>query len=59
MPARVWDIVHAHIGTASMPTLAAVGGFFVPSLLGHLVLPTSYTAGWIFLAAVTTPEGVA
>jgi hypothetical protein len=28
-------------------------GFFIPILFGHLVPHTSYTTGWIFLAAVT------
>jgi MFS transporter, ACS family, D-galactonate transporter len=55
VPSRVCDIDHAYIGTATglMLTLAAVGGFFIPILFGHLVPHTSYSAGWIFLAAVT------
>ena len=55
VPARVCDIEHAYIGTATglMLTLAAVGGFFVPIFFGHLVPHTSYATGWIFLAAVS------
>jgi hypothetical protein len=55
VPARVCDIDHAYIGTATglMLTLAAVGGFFIPILFGHLFPHTSYTTGWIFLAAVS------
>ena len=55
VPARVCDIDHAYVGTATglMLTLAAVGGFFIPILFGHLVPHTSYTTGWIFLAVVT------
>ena len=55
VPTRVSNIDHAYIGTATglMLTLAAVGGFFIPILFGHLVPHTSYTTGWIFLAAVT------
>jgi MFS family permease len=55
VPTRVSKIDHAYIGTATglMLTLAAVGGFFIPILFGHLVPHTSYTTGWIFLAAVT------
>ena len=39
VPARVCDIDHQHIGTAAglMLTLAAVGGFFIPIIFGHLV----------------------
>jgi nitrate/nitrite transporter NarK len=36
-----------------MLTLAAIGGFFIPIIFGHLVPHTSYGAGWIFLAAVS------
>jgi len=55
VPARVCAIDHAYIGTATglILTLAAVGGFFIPILFGHLVPHTSYTTGWIFLAVVT------
>ena len=55
VPARVCDIDHACVGTATglMLTLAAVGGFFIPILFGHLVPHTSYTTGWIFLAVAT------
>jgi hypothetical protein len=36
-----------------MLTLAAVGRFFIPIRFGHLVPHTSYTTGWIFLAAIS------
>ena len=36
-----------------MLTLAAIGGFFIPILFGHLVSHTSFTVGWIFLAIVS------
>lgn len=55
VPARVSKIEHQLIGTATgvMLTLAAIGGFFIPIIFGHLVPHTSYTVGWVFLAAVT------
>lgn len=55
VPARVCSIDHAYIGTATglMLTLAAVGGFFIPIIFGHLVPHTSFTSGWIFLAIVS------
>jgi MFS family permease len=55
VPARVSKIEHQFIGTATgvMLTLAAIGGFFIPIIFGHLVPHTSYTFGWVFLAAVT------
>ena len=55
VPARVCVIDHAYLGTATglMLTLAAVGGFFIPILFGHLVPHTSYTAGRIFLATIS------
>jgi len=55
VPARVSAIDHAYIGTATglMLTLAAVGGFFIPILFGHLVPHTSYATGWTVLAAVS------
>ena len=34
-------------------TLAAIGGFFIPIIFGHLVPHTSYGAGWVFLAVVS------
>jgi hypothetical protein len=36
-----------------MLTLAAIGGFFVPIIFGHLVPHTSYGAGWVFLAILS------
>ena len=55
VPTRVCDIDHAYIGTATglMLTLAAIGGFFIPIIFGHLVPHTSFTVGWIFLAIVS------
>jgi MFS transporter, ACS family, D-galactonate transporter len=55
VPARVCSIKQEHIGTATglMLTLAAVGGFFVPIIFGHLVPRTSYDTGWVFLAVVS------
>ena len=56
VPARVCAIDHAYLGTATglMLTLAAVGGFFIPILFGHLVPHSSYTTGWIALAVVSS-----
>jgi MFS transporter, ACS family, D-galactonate transporter len=55
VPARVCDIEHQYIGTATglMLTLAAVGGFFIPVIFGHLVPHTSFDTGWLFLALVS------
>ncbi len=55
VPARVCDIEHRYIGTATglMLTLAAVGGFFIPIAFGHLVPRTSFDTGWFFLAIVS------
>ena len=55
VPARVCDIEHRYIGTATglMLTLAAVGGFFIPIAFGHLVPHTSFGTGWVFLAVVS------
>jgi predicted MFS family arabinose efflux permease len=55
VPARVCDIDHQYIGTATglMLTLAAVGGFFIPIIFGHLVPHTSFDTGWVFLAIVS------
>jgi ACS family D-galactonate transporter-like MFS transporter len=54
VPARVCGIAHEYIGTATglMLTLAAVGGFFIPIVFGHLVPRTSFDTGWVFLAIV-------
>src|ERR1700678_1345841 len=53
--ARVCDIEHQYIGTATglMLTLAAIGGFFIPIVFGHLVPHTGFDAGWVFLAIVS------
>ena len=55
VPARVCDIGHQYIGTAAglMLTLAAVGGFFIPIIFGHLVAHTSFGTGWVLLAIVS------
>ena len=34
-------------------TLAAVGGFFIPIIFGHLVPHTSFDTDWVFLAVVS------
>jgi hypothetical protein len=36
-----------------MLTLAAVGGFFIPVVFGHLVPHTGFGIGWSFLAIVS------
>jgi MFS family permease len=55
VPARDSNISHEHIGTAFglMLTTAAIGGFFIPIVFGHLVPHTSYDTGWVFLAATS------
>jgi predicted MFS family arabinose efflux permease len=55
VPARVCDIDPQYIGTATglMLTLAAVGGFFIPIIFGHLVPHSSFDTGWVFLAIVS------
>jgi ACS family D-galactonate transporter-like MFS transporter len=55
VPARVCNINHEYIGSATgvMLTLAAVGGFFIPIIFGHLVPHTSFNTGWVFLAIVS------
>lgn len=55
VPTRVSRIRHEYVGTATglMLTLAAVGGFFVPIIFGHVVPHTSYNTGWRFLAVVS------
>jgi MFS transporter, ACS family, D-galactonate transporter len=55
VPPRVCNIQSAQIGTATglMLTLAAIGGFFIPIIFGHLVSHTSFNTGWIFLAIVS------
>lgn len=60
VPTRVCIIDHAYIGTATglMLTLAAIGGFFIPIIFGHLVPHTSYTVGWVFLAIVSFAFGL-
>jgi ACS family D-galactonate transporter-like MFS transporter len=55
VPARVCDIEHQYIGTATglMLMLAAIGGFFIPIVFGHLVPHTGFAVGWVFLAVVS------
>jgi ACS family D-galactonate transporter-like MFS transporter len=55
VPARVCRIEHEYVATATglMLTLAALGGFFIPIIFGHLVPHSSYTTGWILLALVS------
>jgi ABC-type multidrug transport system permease subunit len=36
-----------------MLALAAIGGFFIPIIFGHLVPYTSFDTGWVFLAIVS------
>lgn len=55
VPSRVSKVRHEYVGTATglMLTLAAVGGFFIPIIFGHVVPHTSFNTGWIFLAIVS------
>ena len=55
VPSRVSHIEHQFIGTATglMLTFAAIGGFFIPIIFGHLVPHTSFDTGWVFLAIVS------
>ena len=54
VPSRICNIEHHYIGTATgvMLALAAIGGFFIPIIFGHLVPRTSFGTGWVFLAIV-------
>jgi ACS family D-galactonate transporter-like MFS transporter len=60
VPPRVSDIEHQYIGTATgvMLSFAAIGGFFIPIIFGHLVPHTSYNTGWEFLAITTVAFAV-
>ncbi|MEV0478084.1 hypothetical protein, partial [Streptomyces prunicolor] len=55
VPSRVARVRPENIGTAlgRMLTVAAVGGFAVPAVFGRIVGQGGYTAGWVFLGAVT------
>jgi nitrate/nitrite transporter NarK len=55
VPSRVCDIPHQYIGTATglMLLLAAIGGFFIPIIFGHLVTHTGFDTGWVFLGIVS------
>jgi predicted MFS family arabinose efflux permease len=52
---RVSNVPSQHVGTATglMLMLAAVGGFFIPIIFGHLVSHTTFDTGWVFLAVVS------
>jgi MFS family permease len=54
-PARVVNIEPDYIAasTGLMLTLAAIGGFFIPIIFGHIVPHHGFTAGWVFLALVS------
>ncbi len=55
VPARVCRIPQENIGTATglMLTIAAIGGFFIPIIFGHIVPDASFNTGWVFLAVVS------
>jgi ACS family D-galactonate transporter-like MFS transporter len=55
VPSRVSHIEHQFIGMATglMLALAAVGGFFIPIIFGHLISHTTFDTGWTFLAVVS------
>jgi ACS family D-galactonate transporter-like MFS transporter len=55
VPARVCRIEYRYIGTATglMLLLAAVGGFFIPIIFGHLVSRTGFDTGWVLLAVLS------
>jgi ACS family D-galactonate transporter-like MFS transporter len=59
-PARVCNIEPDYIAAATglMLTLAAVGGFFIPIIFGHIVPHHGFTTGWIFLAVVSLAFGL-
>jgi MFS transporter, ACS family, D-galactonate transporter len=59
-PARVANIEPDYIAAATglMLTLAAVGGFFIPIIFGHIVPRHGFTTGWIFLAVVSLVFGL-
>ncbi len=54
VPERVVGIPHEHSGTAVglMLTIAAVGGYFIPRIFGHVVPHHGYTYGWTLLAII-------
>jgi ACS family D-galactonate transporter-like MFS transporter len=59
-PARVCNIEPDYIAAATglMLTLAAVGGFFIPIIFGHIVPHHGFNTGWIFLAIVSLAFGL-
>jgi hypothetical protein len=36
-----------------MLTTAAIGGFFIPIIFGHIVPLTSYNTGWVLLGVLS------
>lgn len=55
VPERVVGLKHEHVGTATglMLTIAAVGGYFIPRIFGHVVPKHGYTYGWSMLAIIS------
>jgi ACS family D-galactonate transporter-like MFS transporter len=55
VPERVAGIKHEHVGSATglMLTIAAVGGYFIPRIFGHVVPAHGYTYAWILLAIIS------
>ena len=60
VPERVVGLKHEHVGTATglMLTIAAVGGYFVPRIFGHIVPAHGYTYGWTALAIGSAAFGL-
>jgi MFS transporter, ACS family, D-galactonate transporter len=52
VPGRVCNINHEYLGTATglMLTIAAIGGFFIPIIFGHIVPRSGFNTGWNVLA---------
>jgi MFS transporter, ACS family, D-galactonate transporter len=59
-PARVCNIEPDYIAAATglMLTLAAVGGFFVPIIFGHIVPGHGFDTGWVCLAVLSLAFGL-
>jgi MFS transporter, ACS family, D-galactonate transporter len=59
-PARVCNIEPDYIAAATglMLTLAAVGGFFIPIIFGHIVPHHGFNTGWIYLAVLSLAFGL-
>jgi ACS family D-galactonate transporter-like MFS transporter len=60
VPARVCNVDHDYVAAATglMLALAAIGGFFIPIIFGHVVPHTSFDTGWVFLAIVSFAFGL-